>query len=122
MSLSVIRSIVSFLHLSLPVQYTGTAVDVLKERSDLVEGMGKLQAWESIRGSLSVSEKIDYNVNVWPPALPVGMRRCNVCKFPNKSDALTCALCGANRTATLTDLIQAAKTRTDTLKSIRGSV
>lgn len=121
-SLSVIRSIVSFLHLSLPVQYTGTAVDVLKERSDLVEGMWKLQAWESIRGSLSVSEKIDYNVNVWPPALPVGMRRCNVCKFPNKSDALTCALCGANRTATLTDLIQAAKTRTDTLKSIRGSV
>ena len=121
-SLSVIRSVVSFLHLSLPVQYTGTAVDVLKERSDLVEGMWKLQAWESIRGSLAVSEKIDYNVNVWPPALPVGMRRCNVCKFPNKTDTPTCVLCGANRTATLGDLVQAAKTRADTMRSIRGSM
>lgn len=120
-SIKVIRSVVSLLHLPLSVEYMGAGMELMEERIELIEQVWRSQAWSTIRGSLETSTTINYNVNTWPPVLPVGMSRCNVCRFPNSANAPCCALCGATKSMTLTDLVQAMKMRTDSKQSIRGS-
>ena len=120
-SMEVIRSVVSLLHLPLSVQYVGAGMELLEERIELIEQVWRTQAWSAIRGSLETSTTINYNVNTWPPVLPVGMSRCNVCRFPNSPNAPCCALCGATKSMTLTDLVQTMKLRTESRQSIRGS-
>lgn len=121
-SISSIRCIVNFLHLPLPVQYAKATTPLLKERQELIEGLWKLQSWESIRASLHQATTVDFNVNVWPPLVPSGMKRCNVCKFPCKSDATFCALCGSPSALTLSELLESTKLRTESSRSIRSSI
>ena len=108
-SLSSIRAVVNFLHLQVPVQYASAAVDVLKERQELLEGFWKLHTWESIQSSLVATTTIDYNINSWPPSIPTGMKRCNVCKFCYPASSTTCNLCGSMYNVTLSDLVEQAK-------------
>ena len=120
-SIASVRCLVNFLHLSLPVQYATATTPLLKERQELIEGLWKLHSWESIRGSLQTTTAVDYCVNVWPPVVPSGMRRCNVCKFPCRGDEATCGLCGAPVALTLGELVESARLRSDSQKSLRGS-
>ena len=121
-SIASIRCLVNFLHVSLPVQYATATTPLLKERQELIEGLWKLQSWDSIRSSLQTSTTIDYCVNAWPPSLPIGMRRCNVCKFPCRSDEEACGMCGALASQTLSELVEIARFRSDSQKSIRSSL
>lgn len=126
-TLSSIRCIMNHVHVPIPVQYSSSSSEALHERQQLVEGLWKIQAWESIRSSFTVTKDINYSVNIWPPPLPYGMRRCNVCRFPNNQDSTSCVLCGARCNTTLSELVDAAKNKTDmkqqqNLGSIRNSI
>ena len=106
-SLSSIRSVVNYVHVAVPFQYSSASTEQLQERQLLVEGLWRMQLWNSIGRSLTVTATADYTVNVWPPSLTDGTHRCEVCDYPNPQNSRTCALCGAPSGTTLAQLVVA---------------
>ena len=104
-SLSSIRSVMNHVNIQLPHQYSSASMEKLQERQLLVEGLWKIQMWNSIRRSLKVRDKVDTTVNVWPPSLAYGTRRCDVCSYPNPEKSRLCMLCGAATGTTLAELV-----------------